>query len=608
MRKILFSILVGISNIALGDTLNVFPEKPASLKSCYQAGQVWIRSQMWRMKTSKDLSAMVFNSQLSACTWKTPEASSFKWPDEHEYRSKAPYNNILALTPQGDWAVVSYSNDSLDAATYLRLSKTTSANERFDGASLTGYFFGFDFAAYDLQKGSRAFGAQTVSLSEQGASIQLDLLGSHEGRARLFLQSVKEAVAFDTQKKNWLFKKCLYQISPDLKNSLSAIVEKCHVNEAADVASLRRGDSQSRPDAMRTFRWDGVSYKEGEPTDWLAKRNSSPIKIPKLILTNSKSGIKEKDGIWYQTFLLTKTPQGRMAPVSSIQWMEISRGVESRSLSKINQALKSLAFDDSDLMLEPDINYEAKKPELRYGESISAVEFVSATEEFLTVAVLNTSMGYGMRSYDSKSYVTYSLTSGEVVMPATSLFKSKKALDLFSYWSTNFFKDKLDYLFPKRWMANTGKISTGFLTLIPVKEGIQVVVGDDSGGHYFEDVVGVVPYSMIPAQWMTSNARGNKLSNAPMVKPRLNCASELEQPEEKKICDLELASEYEAVLALWQVRLEGHAGNADEEDKISSEFMEFLGKLGQCADEKGCVKNILDEDKARQRDMVDGGH
>lgn len=608
MRKILFFILAGISNIALGDTLNVFPEKPTSLKSCYQAGQVWIRSQMWEMKTSKDFSAMAFNSQLSACTWKTPEASSFKWPDEYESRSKAPYNNILALTPQGDWAVLSFSNDSLDAVTYLRLSKTTSATERFYGASLTGYFFGFDFAAYDLRKENRAFGAQTVSLNEQASSIHLDLLGSHEGRARLFLQSVKESIAFDTQKKNWFFKKCVYQISPDPKNSLSAIVEKCHVSEAADVASLRRGESQSRPEAMRTFRWDGVSYKEGEPTDWLAKKNTSPIKIPKLVLANSKSEIKEKDGIRYQTFLLTKTPQGRKAPVSSIQWIEISRGVESNILNKINRDLKSLAFYDSDQMLEPDINYEEKKPVVRYGESISAIEFVSATKEFLTVAILNTSMGYGMRSYDSKSYATYNLTSGEIVIPATSLFKSQKTLDLFSYWSTNFFKDKLDYLFPKRWMANTVKMATGFLTLIPVKEGIQVVAGDDSGGHYFEDVVGVVPYSLIPAEWMTSNARGNKVRNAPLFKPRLNCASELEQPEEKKICDLKLASEYEAVLALWQVRLEGQAGNADEEGKISSEFMEFLEKLGQCGNEKGCVKNILDEDKARQRDMADGGH
>lgn len=340
----------------------------------------------------------------------------------------------------------------------------------------------------------------------------------------------------------------------------------------------------------------------------VAPKASATIKIPKLILANTKSAIKEKDGIGYHTFLLTKTPQGRKAPVSSIQWLEISRGIEPAILNKINRALKLTALQDADLMLEPDINYESNKPEFRYGESINVVEFVSATKDFLTVAVLNTSMGYGMRSYDSKYYATYDLSSGEIVAQATSVFKSKKTLDLFSYWATNFFRDKLDYRFPKQWVANTVQISTGFLTLIPVKDGIQVVVGDGPGGHYFEDVVGVVPYSMIPAEWMSSRAKGNKVNNVPLLKPRLNCASELEQPEDKKICDLKLVSEYEAVLALWQVRLERQAGNTDEEDKISSEFMEFLGKLEQCGDEQGCVKNILDEDRARQRDMADGGH
>jgi hypothetical protein len=608
MRKILFFILAGVSTASLADTSKIFPENPPDLKSCYEAGQAWIRARMWQMNPPKDLPAITFNSQLAACTWKTPEASNFKWPNDYEYRSKTPYHNILSLTPQGDWTVASFSETSDDSATYLRLSKKTSVTEQFYAGSLAGYFFGFDYAAYDLEKSNRAFGAQTAFLNKQGSSIYLNLAGIHEGKPRSFLQSIKETIAFDTQKKNWFSKKCLYQISPDPKNSLSAIVEKCHVNEAADLPSLQQGLFQARPDTTHTFRWDGVKYEEGAPTEWLAKRNAPPIKIPKLTEATSKSAIKENDGVRYQAVLLTKTPQGRKAPVSSIQWLEISAGVQPTNLKKINRALKALAFEDSDLMLEPEISDESAKPELRYGESASAVDVVSVTRDFLTVSVFNTSMAYGRRSYDSKGYVIYSLKSGEVVVPASAFFKSQKALDLFSYWATNFFKDKLTYKFPKQWTEHSGEGRTGFLTFIPRKEGIQVVVGGDMGGHYFEDFVGVVPYSVIPEDWMLSDAKGARSSDAPLLKPRLNCTAGLEQPDDKYICDLKLTSEYEAVLALWQARLEAQAGNADGEDNVSSDFMGLVGKFEQCGEDKGCVKKILEEDRARLRGASHVGH
>ena len=601
MRKILFFILAGISAPSLADTTKVFPENPKDLKSCYHAGQAWLRFQMWEMKPVREVSATTFNGQLAACTWKTPEASNFRWPDEYEIRSKAPYNNILGLTPQGDWTVLSYSNDSLDAVTYLRISKKTPVTERFYSASLKGYFFGFDFAAYDLEKSNRAFGAHTVSLNEQGSSTHLDLFTSHEGQARLVLQAVKDSIAYDTETKKWLVKKCVYKIGPDPKNSLSAIIEKCRQNEAKDTASLQKNESQLGPDNTHMLRWNGDSYKEGEPTEWLAKKSAGPIKIPQLVIVNTKSATKEKDGIQYQSILLTKTPQGRKAAVSSIQWLEISAGVEPAARKKINQALKSLAFYESDGALGPDINYEGAKPVLQYGESTSAVEFVSVTKDFLTVAIINTSFAYGHRSYDSKNHVIYSLTSGDVVTPAAGLFKSRKALDLFGYWSTDFFKNKLYYLVPKRWMVNSVRMSIPSLTFIPVKEGIQVLAADDLGGHYFEDVIGVVPYSKIPAEWMVLNATGQSAGKTLLLRPRLNCASELERPEEQKICHLKLGVEYEAVLALWQARLESQSGEVDEENTISSEFIEFQEKLGQCGEDRECSKKVLEEEKAQPR-------
>lgn len=606
MRKILILFLVVTCHLSLVHAAAIFPEKPANLKACYQAGQDWIRTKMWAVSDQKEIAPITFNFQLAACTAQAPEVAGFKWPKDYEYRSKAPYKSIFARSAQGDWVVASFTESSDSQASYLRVLKNGST-ELMQGSALGGYFVGFDFAAYTLEKDNRAFAFQSAYLNKNASTISFNLVGMHKGKDRAFLQSLKEVIAFDTQKKNWFLKKCTYQIDPDPKNDLAKITEKCRAVEAADVVSLRDlKKATARPDETKTYRWNGVCYQEGEPTAWLAQKNKPAVKFPKVIEATAKAPVKDQNGIQYQVVTLTKTPEGRKAPALTAKWFEIIKGVDAKAMQKINQTVKNLAITSAGEIADPEFDEQQSKPTFQYSESTSEIEVSAVTKHLLTVRTDQSSMSPGQRSYDDGGYIIYDLISGEVVSQL-SLFKSSKAFELFSYWVSDRFKTKLEYVFPKQWIVDSAKMPTRSLMVIPTHEGLQIIAGDTLGGHYMQDVIGTVPYVAIPSEWLSSAIKFDAPASTaaaskqtPLVKPHLNCKDEPELPQEQNICKLKVVSEYDSLLATWQSRLESKAGEAEAVEQVSNDHSAFLETLTACGDKDvACLKKKIKEQQAQ---------
>lgn len=565
----------------------LFPAKPASFKACYDAGQVWIRARMPELNASPQPSRHEFNSDLAACTERVPARAAFTWPAELAYRAKAPYKNFFTQDARGDWIVASYSESSDSPVTYLRMPKSGGAAEVMSSVPLNGYFFGFDFAAYNMDKAGRAFGSLTAFLTRDAATLYFELLGRVDGVGRLLLQSQREVIAFDTRKKTWFWRKCLLQLAPAPDNDLPKIIEKCRTADGADVASLVR-DSAIPTRAMtgKTLQWNGTSFEEGEPSAWLARRNAAPIKFPAILTRTIKGVVKEQDGLQFRRVTQTQGPKGRH-PVVTNETIDILKGIAPESARKMNEDIARTVAAATDGTIEPEVRDDDGTRALQYGEFISKADLVSFARGVVVIRFSSSTMAPMQRSYDETAYVLYDATSG-LRRDMSALFETPREFDLFTYGATARFKENAEYLFPKRWFVKDAGQSTASLIVIPKPNGLEVLVGDVFGGHYVETSLGIVPDADIAVT-----------SRAGQLQPRIQCAPGMERPEEEQLCAEKLVGEYEALLLQWQARLEAVAGNSAEADKLSEDHAALMDKISTCPDkDRACLKQRLDEQSA----------
>lgn len=572
-----------MSCVARADKL--FPAKPASFKACYDAGQAWIRAKMPELNASPQPSRYEFNAELAACTQRVPAWAQFTWPAELAYRGKAPYQNFFAQDGSGNWIVASYSASSDSPLTYLRMPKNSTTAELISSVPLNGYFFGFDFAPYDMDKAGRAFGSLTAFLTKDASTLYFELLGRGDGAGRLLLQSQREVIAFDTQKKTWFWRKCLLQLAPAPRNDLPNIVEKCRTSDAADVASLVRGTAVStRATSSKTLQWNGTSFEEGEPTAWLAARNAPPIKFPAIVTRSVKGEVQEHDGLQFRRVTQTQGPKGRH-PVVTNETIDIVKGLAPAAARKINDDIARTVAAATDGTIEPEVRDDDGQRTIQYGEFVSKADFVSFARGFVVIRFSSSTMAPMHRSYDETAYVLYDAASGRR-REMSALFDTPRAFDLFTYGATARFK--VPYLFPKRWVVKDAGQSTGSLVVIPQPGGMAVLAGDVFGGHYVETSLGMVPNADI-----ASTLRAGQLQ------PRIACAPEMERPEEQRLCAEHLVGDYETLLRQWQARLERVAGDAAAADKLSEDHAAFLEKIAACPDkDRACLRQRLSEQSA----------
>lgn len=575
-------LLLMMSSMASSEDL--FPAKPESFKACYDAGQAWIRARMPELNVSPTPSRDTFNAELAACTGRVPALAQFTWPAELAYRGKAPYQNFFTQDGRGNWIVASYSTSSDTALSYLRMPKNGAKAELISSVPLNGYFFGFDFAAYDMDKAGRAFGSLTAFLTKQASTLYFELLGRVDGAGRLLLQSQREVIAFDTQNKTWFWRKCLLQLAPAPRNDLPNIVEKCRTTDGADLASLVRGTAVSTRASSKTLQWNGTSFEEGEPTAWLAKRNAPPIKFPAIVTRTVKGEVQEQNGLQFRRVTQTKGPKGRH-PVVTNETIDIVKGVATEAARKINDDIARTVAAATDGTVEPEVREDDGQRSIQYGEFISKADFVSFARSFVVIRFSSSTMAPMRRSYDETAYVLYDAASGQR-REMSALFDTPRAFDLFTYGATARFK--APYLFPKRWVVKDAGQSTGSLIVIPQPGGLAVLAGDVFGGHYVEDALGMVPNADI-----ASTLRAGQLQ------PRIACAPEMERPEEQRLCAEHLVGDYEALLRQWQARLERVAGDAAAADKLSEDHAAFLEKIAACPDkDHACLRQRLSEQSA----------
>lgn len=581
---LMMSMLLMSSTVRAED---LFPAKPASFKACYDAGQAWIRARMPELNASPKPSRYEFNSDLAACTGRVPALAAFKWPADLAYRARAPYKNFFTQDARGNWIVASYSESSDSPVTYLRMPKNETAAEVISSVPLNGYFFGFDFAAYDMDKAGRAFGSLTAFLTRDASALYFELLGQVNGVGRLLLQSQREVIAFDTTKKTWFWRKCLLQLAPAPGNDLPKLIEKCRTSDGADVASVVHGSATStRALTSKTLQWNGTSFDEGEPTAWLARRNAAPVKFPAILTRTIKGEVKEQDGLQFRRVTQTQGPKGRH-PVVTNEMIEIVTGVAPEPARKINEDIASTVAGATDGMIEPEVRDDDGTRTFHYGELISKADVVSFARGVVVIRFSSSTMAPLQRSYDETAYVLYDATSG-IRRDMSSLFETPREFDLFAYGATARFKGKTQYLFPKRWFVRDAGQSTGSLVVIPKPGGLEVLAGDVFGGHYVEASWGIVPDAGIAAAL-----------RAGQLQPRIQCAPGMERPEEERLCAEKLAGEYEALLQQWQARLEAVAGNSAAAEKLSEDHAALMEKLGACPEkDRACLKQRLSEQSA----------
>ncbi|MGK5025112.1 hypothetical protein [Janthinobacterium sp. RB2R34] len=579
----LIMFMLVTSSAARADEL--FPAQPATFNACYEAGQHWIRARMPELNASVQPSREQFNAALAACTARVPAAAQWKWPVELAYLGKAPYKNFFMQDGRGDWFVASYTESSDSALTYLRMPKNGKKAELTSSVPLNGYFFGFDFAPYEMNKAGRAFGSLTAFLTKQASTLYFELLGRVDGAGRLLLQSQREVIAYDTQNKTWFWRKCLLQLAPAPDNDLPKIIEKCRTTDAANVASLVSGTAIStRAPTSKTLQWNGKSFEEGEPTAWLAERNAPPIKFPAILSRTVKGEATGQDGLQFRRITQTQGPRGRN-PVVTNETIEILKGLPAEAARKINADIARTVAGATDGTIEPEVRDEQGSKTLYYGEMISRAQLASFARGFVVVRFSSSTMAPLHRSYDDTAYVLYDARSG-VRRDMAALFNTPRELDLFAYGATARFK--APYLFPKRWSVKDAGQSTGSLIVIPRPAGLEVLAGDGAGGHYVEDSLGMVPNADIASTLRTGQ-----------LQPRLQCAPGMERPEEQRLCAEKLVGDYETLLRRWQSRLEDVAGNAAAADKLSEEHAAFLEKIAACPDkDRACLKQRLDEQSA----------
>jgi hypothetical protein len=521
-----------------------FPLKPETGKECEKSAQERIQSEMTKKSSTFQKTAYEFNTEFSECVWRTPEAKNIKWPETYAQYRTPSYLSFPMKDLEGNWfiAITKPFSDSF-YQTYLNIKKD-GAVSTLNGPSIQGPFYGYNFGPFNLNKTTSAVGIMVAYVSEQGSHVGVNFIGP-DG---IILQTT--------------LNDCSFSLEPDPRNLYGKFIQSCKTSP------------------KKVYQWNGLQYSEEEPTEWLEKYNAKP-KAPAVIEeTRTSSSIKKIGDLSYVIWTHTQKPKGKSGTAES-EWIEIKSGVSPEAMKKLNL---SFAEQQTELMMDPD--------EEHYGESYSKVSLIALKDQILTVKISSSSMGYMMRSYDDGYHASYDLKSGKLIKWSGS-FKSYQEELHFKLWVWNLFSSKAMYVFPDQIFWKSVEMPHQYQVYIPREKGLEVLLENDHGGHYFSESLGEIPYAALPVS-LNSIPKGSSSfgSKDLIITPKLDCKRTIMEFE-KKLCSQGLSSQFDNLLMAWEKKLETKVNTAEEFDQLLHDYINFTEGLVSCGEVKDCYEKAL---------------